>query len=387
MRRPLLLSLSLFAIVVACYKADTTEPQGKKPVTRVLLTDAPFPYDSVRSVDVYFDSIALSTSSDTTPANTAWITVAAPLKTYDLLALQNGSTAIMGEGTVPAGQYRAVRVVIQTDKSSITSRAGTAASVNWCCPNGRRVLYALVQQPLAISDTGASVVLDFDVGRSFVQLYTGAPFQFLAYITAVNAAATGSLQGTVAGGLTAGGSVAIPNATVSAFVGDPAQPANTWWLEGTARTDSSGNYKFGYLLPGSYNVRVDAPGARQTDTSVYRFFSSVTQRSVSVARGVTTAQSFTLPEVRRSTLMISGPLTMLAGDTADVSVIVTDSLGNALTAPVVTWTSRSTAVATIVPDSSTKTTRRIAGLAAGKSWIVAASASLTDSLQMTVNQR
>src|SRR5262245_40742355 len=64
------LSLALLAvasIAAACYKDDTNPnaPQNRKPMAKVFLTDAPFPFDSVQSVKVYIVSIAVSTHPDT----------------------------------------------------------------------------------------------------------------------------------------------------------------------------------------------------------------------------------------------------------------------------------------------------------------------------------
>ena len=60
-----------------CYKDDTTSPLHGKPLARVLLTDAPFPYDSVASVNVYVASIDASSDIDTTGGGT-WVRVATP---------------------------------------------------------------------------------------------------------------------------------------------------------------------------------------------------------------------------------------------------------------------------------------------------------------------
>src|SRR2546426_3819979 len=79
------LSLALLAvtmIAVACYQDDTRALGGviREPTAKILLTDAPFPFDSVQSVQVYIVSIAVSTHPDTgTSADSMhWVTVAAP---------------------------------------------------------------------------------------------------------------------------------------------------------------------------------------------------------------------------------------------------------------------------------------------------------------------
>ena len=59
--------LAVATIAAACYKDDARSPGGLSPAARakVLLTDDPFPFDSVQSVKVYIVSIAVSTHSDT----------------------------------------------------------------------------------------------------------------------------------------------------------------------------------------------------------------------------------------------------------------------------------------------------------------------------------
>ncbi len=65
-RFALRLLAAAFLVGAGCYKDDTTSPQYGKPRARVVLTDAPFPYDSVASVNLYVASIAASGDVDTT---------------------------------------------------------------------------------------------------------------------------------------------------------------------------------------------------------------------------------------------------------------------------------------------------------------------------------
>src|SRR5438552_17957405 len=107
----------------ACYQDDSSNgPASRKPLAKVLLTDAPFPYDSVTSVNLYVVRIEASTQMDATGGD--WIVIAEPRRTFDLLQLQQGTTAILGEGQIPAGEYHAGRMAIDTSLSSIWSPAG-----------------------------------------------------------------------------------------------------------------------------------------------------------------------------------------------------------------------------------------------------------------------
>src|SRR5438034_8104069 len=101
-------ALRLLAVALlvgaGCYKDDTTSPQYGKPRARVLLTDAPFPYDSVASVNVYVASIDASGDVDTTGGG-EWVRVATPDRAVDLLTLQRGATAVLGEAEFEARLY------------------------------------------------------------------------------------------------------------------------------------------------------------------------------------------------------------------------------------------------------------------------------------------
>src|SRR2546426_812832 len=122
-----------------CYKDDTTSPQSGKPRARVLLTDAPFPYDSVASVNLYVASIAASGDVDTTGGG-QWVRAATPARAFDLLTLQRGATAFLGEAELDARQYRAIRMVIDADRSSIVYNNGAAPPVHWPWPGSGAVV-------------------------------------------------------------------------------------------------------------------------------------------------------------------------------------------------------------------------------------------------------
>ena len=56
----LLAAVATAVTAIACYQDDTAAPTNglTRRATRVLITDAPFPFDTVQSVDVYFISIS-----------------------------------------------------------------------------------------------------------------------------------------------------------------------------------------------------------------------------------------------------------------------------------------------------------------------------------------
>lgn len=281
------LSLALFAvatIAVACYQGEAAAPNSGVPGARakILLTDDPFPFDSVQSVQVYIVSIAVSTHPDTgTSADSMhWVTVAAPHRQVDLLALQQGQTDSLGAGPVTADQYKAVLVTINVDSSAgIRFKNGSSAVVRWN-GSGQESYASFVEAPIDIPDTGAVIVIDFDVGRSFVynQLGDGA-FDFFASLRAVNRGATGDIAGTV----THDTSGPVADATVSAWAGGPAN----WYVLSTGKTDAAGHYRLAYLLPGTYRVGVEPPSGSSLGSAL--------DSNVAVNRGFETTHNITLP--------------------------------------------------------------------------------------------
>ena len=286
------LSFAVFAaatIAAACYQDEAlpASPMTAGAKAKVFLTDAPFPFDSVQSVQVYVVSIALSTHPDTgTSADSMhWVTVAAPHRQIDLLTLQQGLTDSLGIGQVTADQYKAVLVTLNVDSSAgIRFKNGSQAVVQWN-GSGLESYGSFVEAPINVPDTGAAIVVDFDVARSFPFNNRGdGAFDFFASMRAVNRAATGSIAGTVQHDASVGGSIGpVADATVSAWTGGPAN----WFVLSTGKTDAAGHYRIAYLLPGSYMISVDPPFGTNS-------FASAVDSSVAVNQGFETTHNVTL---------------------------------------------------------------------------------------------
>jgi hypothetical protein len=242
---------------LACGDATSSGGAGR---TRVYLTDSPFPYGSIAAVNVYIARIEASASTDTTGLNPAqWVTIAAPERTFNLLDLQGGTTALLGEADLPADEYAAVRVVINTDRSSVVRNDGSTAAVHWPL-TGEFALYAIVEPALSVSAAGAQIVLDFDVGRTFLPDGSGG-FYLVPWIRAVNQAATGAITGTVTATSIEGDTLPFENAAVSVFriVVYPPGVMPTALPLGTSHTDAQGRYTVAFLPAGTYKVIASDP--------------------------------------------------------------------------------------------------------------------------------
>ena len=278
-RKPVFQSIIAASIaLLACDSSVTTTAQHPGTPTRTLLTDSPFPYDQVARVDLYVVSVSASLSADTSAAaGGSFVTLATPNRRINVLALQGGVTDERGAVTIPAGAIKAVRMVIDTDSSSITLANGsvltgnTNPGIHWQSSAGRPVLNAQIQDQIVVPDSGATVVIDFDVGRAFILPQDVTPpsneqgFIFSPVLSAIDAKRSASVAGTVRARSATGGAVA--NASLRLYVGNPNSPENNWAVIATAKSDANGAFRFAYVprlslftqAGWSYMVAADPP--------------------------------------------------------------------------------------------------------------------------------
>lgn len=257
--------------IVGLASCDASEI-GPGPVaegkTAVFLTDAPFPFDAIARVDIHVEQIALSPSADTAEGAPDWVVVANPRRSFNLLDLQNGTTALLGEAAVPPGSYRAARLVFDPARSSMTGTDGEAIltvsgpgapGIDWQAKGEVPSLFALVEDALAIGENGEDIVLDFDVGRSF--LYDGqGRFTFVPYLRAITRAGSGGVSGRL---LRAGDDAPIARGVISVHIA-PDSAAQLGPLLATSRSADDGRFTASFLRPGRYQLVADdlARGAR-----------------------------------------------------------------------------------------------------------------------------
>lgn len=253
--------LALCWSMAACAPSDTMPLRVEPGTTRTVLTDDPFPYSRVASVDLFVVSVSASVSADTS-ASTSFVTLATPNRRINVLALQNGITEELGTAALPRGAITAVRLVIDTDLSSITLKSGAVLTgsstpgIHWQSSAGRPVLNALLHENILVPDSGAVVVVDYDVGRAFIApqeidpASTDSGFIFSPVLHATDAARTGSIAGTIRARTATGG--AVENASLRLYLGTTATPENTWSVLATAKTDATGAFRFAYVTRSSY---------------------------------------------------------------------------------------------------------------------------------------
>jgi hypothetical protein len=248
--------------MLACI--DTTG--GGTGTLTVSLTDAPFPFSEVSSVDVHIvriDARRDEPSDDEAEDDedmSEWTTIATPNASINLLSLANGATMNLGQATLPTGTYSGFRLVIDPSQSSVTLADGTEPDVQW--PSAAQTgIKIKLDQPISLTENGSVMVVDFDVGRSFVLRGNDIRNNGLLFKPVLRGTATeitGSASGTVRGDNATGPLVA--DATVEVLKdGTTLTDTDATNVVATTKTDANGAFTFGFLLPGSYELRVTPP--------------------------------------------------------------------------------------------------------------------------------
>jgi hypothetical protein len=190
MQRKIFLTISAvgIAVVAACSSDGSLTPGGADATQGTLtvkLTDDPFTFDSVSRVDLYIArvdgrkaAVDSSTKADTTNpgSNTnpdsGWVVLAQPKRTFNLVALQQGTTVDLGALKLPVGNYKGFRIIIVSDSSSMTLTTGAVLTstskpgINW--PKaGQVVINIPITNGVSIQAGDNQFVVDFDLAKSF----------------------------------------------------------------------------------------------------------------------------------------------------------------------------------------------------------------------------
>lgn len=254
--------------VAALAFAGCAESSGPTMGTlSVRLTDAPFPFSEVARVDVFVIRVE-ARNSEPTEAEAedennrgGWSTIATPNVSINLLDLAGGVTTNLGAATLATGRYNGFRLILDTDRSTITLKDGSTPPIHFPSA-GQSGIKVKLDEPIELTEDGSVVTLDFDIGRSFVMRGNTVDkgFNFKPVIRAVAQDITGSVIGSVRANSTtgpgvAGASVEVLTAGSLLTDNDPSH------IVATSATDANGDFRVAFLLPGSYVVRATPPAA------------------------------------------------------------------------------------------------------------------------------
>jgi len=174
---------AMLAAGVACSADSTTGAAGTGRLA-IRLTDAPFSFDSIASVDIFVvrvdakqedsdDAEVAEGASDDHATEHGWTTVATPNAAIDVLSLRDGVQQALGEQALAAGDYRSFRFVIDPSKSGVTLKNGTVLTSSSlpsvAFPSGSRSgIKVKLDRAIHVAEDGTTtMVIDFDLSNSF----------------------------------------------------------------------------------------------------------------------------------------------------------------------------------------------------------------------------
>jgi hypothetical protein len=250
------------AALISCGESDSDLILSNSGKVNVLLTDAPFPFSEVKSVNVDIVRIdgkladADEAEIEDDDEMSGWRTLVSPDENFELLTLTGGNTASLGVATVPVGSYKAFRLVLDTDNSSVTLNDNSEVDVKWPSA-GKSGVKILLDEPFVVASGTTDLLLDFDVGRSFVMRGNSIRNNGLLFKPVIRAAvvqSTGTLSGTVRGDTPTG--ALIPGATVEVLkAGTVITDTDIANVVATGVTDANGAFTIAFIPAGTYVVR------------------------------------------------------------------------------------------------------------------------------------
>lgn len=243
-------SFRLFAAVAAasaiaaagltgCTDSLTGSSQG---TVQVRMTDSPADF---QAVNVVITEVQLH-RADSSDAE-GWETIKRDSTQYDLLQLRNGVFTTLGIGTVPAGHYTQMRLVIGSGSNVVIAGLPIALSLSSEAETGIKLTGSWDVKAGETLDLG----LDFDAGRSIVLTGNGH-FMLKPVIRAVVMDQAGAISGTV----TAGGDAT----TITAMQGSE--------VVASAEAAADGRFTLSALPTGTYSLVVHATVAAYRDSTL-----------------------------------------------------------------------------------------------------------------------
>lgn len=244
-----ILKISALAVIVtvfavACNKDD--DNMAGNAQVNVRMTDAPGPYVAV-NVDV--QAVEINTSQ-------GWVNANVNAGIYNLLDYQRGVDTLIASSTIPAGDVSQIRLVLGPNNTVVVGPATFDLETPSAQQSGLKLN---VNATVQAGDT-YTIILDFDAARSIVETGSGK-YILKPVIRALLEANTG----VIVGDLGTAGSGALVYAIMDADT------------IGTVAS-LTGNFYFGGLQSGDYDVYVDA----------YLPYEDTTITNVSVSSGQTT---------------------------------------------------------------------------------------------------
>ena len=252
--RPLALFVLPLALLGGCGGGGGGGSSGMATL-QVRMQDTPV--DDAEHVYVTVDRVEVFRTEGATEIRETLVDVPAQ---YDLLALQNGLSAVLGTAQFPPGDYASIRLIVAADSRQDIARlpadqlnnhiviGGTAYPL--IVPSGAQTGIKFNHHFTLSADEITVLSFDFDVRRSVHQRGHQDVFNLRPTLRLIDTVVSGSIVGTV----TTSDASPLPTGTVVSAQQSGVEVASAM-VDGT-----TGTYTIGPILAGTYDLVVIAPG-------------------------------------------------------------------------------------------------------------------------------
>lgn len=243
----------LAALVLAGCGGSSGDSTGTTGTLSVSMTDATLP--GFQAIYVTVDEVQVH-PADAGEGENAWVTVADPDKTVNLLELINGVQEELGVSELSAGPYTQMRLILGSEPDNEThphanyfiDDADVTRELK--VPSGLKTGIKIVKGFDINENQTTELVLDFDAKKSVVRAGSSGRWLLKPTIKMMNTKTWAVVRGTVNSGSTLLEGVSVSAQAYSPEAGDIKDEVV---VEAATVTEENGEFVL-FLKPGSYNL-------------------------------------------------------------------------------------------------------------------------------------
>ena len=239
--KKILFLIAMFSVLFVSCSDDATSPAAGNGSIKMYLVDSPASFDSViifvERVEVHRDGI---------DSTNGWFVINNNLRSFDLLQLVNGASAVLGDSVLAAGTYSQIRLILANGNYVIDNGVKHDLTV----PSGTQTGIKLNHAFTILPNTLYELLLDFNVDKS-IHITGNNKYMLKPVIRCVPIVTSGIIAGQV-----------LPlDAQAKVFTTVGTDTVTTY-------PDTLGFFKLMGLPQGLYSVEINPQNPAYTDTVI-----------------------------------------------------------------------------------------------------------------------
>lgn len=149
--------ITIFSVFLISCSDDTTSPTTGNGSIKMYLVDSPASFDSVI---IFVERVEVHRSGN--DSTSGWFVINNTLRSFDLLQLVNGASAVLGDSVLAAGTYSQIRLILAEGNYVIDNGVKHDLTV----PSGTQTGIKLNHAFTILPNTLYELLLDFNVDKS-----------------------------------------------------------------------------------------------------------------------------------------------------------------------------------------------------------------------------